>query len=108
MTLALKNDCPHRTTIFRLYREFQRHNFTLEVAETEGRPQTSVTEENITAVRKMLDEGRRMTNQQIEEILHLYAPAIHSILHDHLHVRKLCSLWVPHSLTKKQKTRRRT
>ncbi|GFS92243.1 hypothetical protein NPIL_374451 [Nephila pilipes] len=32
------------------------------------------------------------------------APAIRSILHDHLHVKKLC-LWVPHSLTEKQMTR---
>ncbi|CAH2011305.1 unnamed protein product [Acanthoscelides obtectus] len=50
MMLALKNDCPHRTTIFRWYKEFQRGNFTLEDAEREGRPQTSVTEENITAI----------------------------------------------------------
>ncbi|CAH2000429.1 unnamed protein product, partial [Acanthoscelides obtectus] len=27
MTLALKNDSPHRKTIFRWYREFQRGNF---------------------------------------------------------------------------------
>ncbi|CAH2000755.1 unnamed protein product [Acanthoscelides obtectus] len=57
MTLALKNDCPYLTTIFRWYREFQRGNFTLEDAEREGRPRTSVTEENITAVRTMLVEG---------------------------------------------------
>ncbi|KAF2884802.1 hypothetical protein ILUMI_21373 [Ignelater luminosus] len=56
MTRALNNDCPHRTTIFRWFREFQRGNFTLEDAEREGKPRTSVTEENITAVRKMLDE----------------------------------------------------
>ncbi|CAH2007742.1 unnamed protein product [Acanthoscelides obtectus] len=46
MTLGLKNDCLHGTTIFRWYRESQRSNFTLEDAERKGRPRTSVTEEN--------------------------------------------------------------
>ncbi|KAF2900210.1 hypothetical protein ILUMI_05976 [Ignelater luminosus] len=72
MTPALNNDCPHRTTIFRWYREFQRGNFTLE-------------------------EDRRVTYRQIEETLYLHAPAIHSILCDHLQVKKLYYLWVPHS-----------
>ncbi|CAH1983890.1 unnamed protein product [Acanthoscelides obtectus] len=35
MTLALKNDCPHRTTIIRWYRKFQRGNFTLDDAKRE-------------------------------------------------------------------------
>lgn len=108
MTLALDDDCPHRTTIFRWYREFQRGNFTLEDSERPGRPRTSVTEENVTAVRKMLDENRRVTYQQIEDTLGLNAPAIRSILQDHLHVKKLCSLWVPHQLTEEQMTRRVT
>ncbi|CAH2011188.1 unnamed protein product [Acanthoscelides obtectus] len=38
MTLGLKDECPHRKTIFRWYREFQRGNFTLEDAERKGRP----------------------------------------------------------------------
>jgi HTH domain in Mos1 transposase len=38
MTIALGDVCPHRTTIFRWYREFQRGNFTLEDAERPGRP----------------------------------------------------------------------
>lgn len=106
MTLALGDDCPHRTTIFRRYREFKRGNFSLEDAERTGRPPTSVTEENITAVRKMLDKDRRVTYHQIEETLGLNAPAIRTILKEHLHVKKLCCLWVPHSLTEDQMTRR--
>ncbi|CAH1955530.1 unnamed protein product, partial [Acanthoscelides obtectus] len=34
MTLALKNDCHHRTIIFKWYREFQWGNFSLEGAES--------------------------------------------------------------------------
>ncbi|KYN35096.1 hypothetical protein ALC56_10566 [Trachymyrmex septentrionalis] len=32
--------------------------------------------------------------------------AIHTILHDHLSVRKLCSRWIPHNLTEAQKQAR--
>ncbi|KYN34026.1 hypothetical protein ALC56_11649, partial [Trachymyrmex septentrionalis] len=31
---------------------------------------------------------------------------IHTILHDHLSVRKLCSRWIPHNLTEAQKQAR--
>ncbi|CAH1995149.1 unnamed protein product [Acanthoscelides obtectus] len=44
MTLALKDDGPHRMTIFRWYREFQRGNFTVEDAERKGRSRTYRTE----------------------------------------------------------------
>lgn len=59
-------------------------------------------------MRKILDEDQRVTYEQIEETLHLHAPAIHSILRDHLKVKKLCCLWVPHSLTEEQMTHRVT
>ncbi|GBP42928.1 hypothetical protein EVAR_87308_1 [Eumeta japonica] len=31
---------------------------------------------------------------------------VHKILHEHLAVRKLCTLWIPHNLTEAQKLRR--
>ncbi|GLH05037.1 Mariner Mos1 transposase [Gryllus bimaculatus] len=108
MTFALGDVFPHRTKIFRRYREFRRRNFSLEDAERAGRPRTSATEENIAAVRKMLDEDRRVTYEQIEDTLDLNAQAIRSILHDHLQAKKLCCLWVPHTPTEEQMTRRVT
>lgn len=30
------------------------------------------------------------------------APSVHKILHEHLKLRKVCTNWVPHSLTKEQ------
>ncbi|GLG99328.1 Mariner Mos1 transposase [Gryllus bimaculatus] len=107
-TLALGDVFSHHTTIFRWFRDFQRGNFSLEDAQRAGRPRTSVMKKNIAAVRKMLDEDRRVTYKRIENTLYLNAPAIHSILHDHLQVKKLCCLWVPHTLTEEQMTRRET
>ncbi|GFU47771.1 hypothetical protein NPIL_287221, partial [Nephila pilipes] len=55
ITLALGDNCSHRMTAVRWYREFQRETVTLEDAEKAGMLRTSVTEENATAVRKILD-----------------------------------------------------
>lgn len=52
-------------------------------------------EENVTDVIKILDKDRRVTYLQIEGILGLNAPVICSISKDHLHMKKLCYLWVP-------------
>lgn len=106
MLPVLGEDCPHRTTIFRWYREFGRGNFELEDAPRSGRPASSVSQENIVAVRKLLEADRGVTYRQIEESLGLNAPTVHSILHNHLQVRKLCTLWVPHSLTEGQMANR--
>ena len=51
----------------------------------------------------MLKEDRRITYKQIEESLKINAPALHTILHTHLGVKKVCTLWVPHSLTDAQR-----
>lgn len=64
-TLALDDDCLRRTTIFRWYRKFQRGNFSLEDAEKAGRSRMSVTEETVSAVKKMLYENRYIAYHQI-------------------------------------------
>lgn len=63
-------------------------------------------EKNITNVRQMLDKDKRVTCCQIVETLCLNATIIRAILKYHLHVKKLCFLWVLHSFTEDQKTRR--
>jgi hypothetical protein len=53
----------------------------------------------------MLESDRHVTYCQIEECSDISAMAIHTILHDHLQVRIVCSLRVPHALTYGQMVR---
>ena len=106
MSPVFGENCPHRSTIFRWYKQFQRGKFRLEDEPRTGRPVEAVTPENIAAVEKLLNKSRRVTYRQIQELLHIGAPAVHSILHDHLHVKKVCTLWVPHVLKEEQKAHR--
>lgn len=47
----------------------------------------------------MIEEDRHTTYVEIEASLSITAPNIHTILHEHLVVRKLCAQWIPHNLT---------
>lgn len=82
ITLTLGDHCAYLTTIFRWYKIFQRGNFNLEDAEG------TVNEENITDVRKILDEDRKVLDRQIEENSGLNVPIIFSIMKDHLRETK--------------------
>ena len=44
-------------------------------------------------------EDRSITQRQIAEILAVSQPVVHAILHDHLHMKKVCTKWVPRTLT---------
>ncbi|CAF4782647.1 unnamed protein product, partial [Rotaria sp. Silwood2] len=54
-----------------------------------GRPSTSVNEQTIDAVRKIIEDDPHSTYQQIENILGISSTAINSIIHDYLNLRKM-------------------
>ena len=47
-----------------------------------------------------------MTYREIETTLGITRTSIHSILHEHLCVKKICSHWIPHNLLNAQKKAR--
>lgn len=59
---------------------------------------------NITDIRKILDEVRRVICRLTGKTLNLYSPTIRSILKYHLYVTKVCGVWIPYRLTEDQKT----
>lgn len=58
---------------------------------------------NIDAVRELITEDRHSTYCEIEACLGISGTSIHSILHGHLHGKKICSRWIPHNLKIAQK-----
>ena len=54
-------------------------------------PSTSVVAINVDAVREMIERDRHITYREFQASLGIDMKAIHTILHDHLNVRKLCS-----------------
>ena len=55
----------------------------------------------------MIMENRRMKVCEIAEDVGISTERVHNILHEKLHVKKLCTRWVPQLLTLDQKRMRK-
>ena len=92
----MESNAPSHHTVFNCFRQFQHNKFCVQHAPPSGRPSTSVTEQTIDAVRKIIEDDLHSTYQQIEAILGISSTAINSIIHDYLNLRKVGTQWVPH------------
>ncbi|CAH1977019.1 unnamed protein product [Acanthoscelides obtectus] len=102
------NQAPHQSTISRWYEEFKRGRVSLSDDSRAGAPKTSVTQENVDAMRKLIIEDRHVTYREIEASLKISKTSIQKNLHEELGVRKLVSRWIPYLLTEEQKPARST
>ena len=64
----------------------------------EGRPKSVVIPKAIDAVRQLILQDRHVTYCEIETTLGISGASIHSILHEHLTVKKIFWRWIPHNL----------
>ena len=59
--------------------------------------------DNIYAVQELIMQHRHVTYREIETSLGISSTSIHSILHEHLAIKEVCSRWSPHYLTNASK-----
>ena len=90
-------------TVLYLFHEYERGKLDGSDSSRSGRPRTTVADEMIDTVRLMIADDLHVTYQQIEFSLRINSPAIYSILHNYLKLRKAWVRWVLHSLTNHQK-----
>ena len=95
----LANEAQSRTSVYRWYGEFNRNRSSLQNEFRVGRPKSFVVPETINAVRQLTLQDRHVTYCEIEATLDIIGTSIHSILHEHLTVKKICSRWIPHNLS---------
>ena len=98
--LAFGDEALSNRTVYNWFAEFQHGRTFLSDEFREDRPSTSVVATNVDAVREMIEH---ITYREIQASLGIDMKAIHTILHDHLSVWKLCSRWIPHNLIEAQK-----
>ena len=99
---AFRDQAPSRSTVFYWFAEFRRGRESLEDEPRCGRPPTAVTPANIERVRELVLEDKRISIQQLQELLGIGSGSMQSILHDSLGLRKLECRWIPHTLTSEQ------
>lgn len=106
LNAAFGDEAPSRAMVFRWFAEFKRGRRSFEDEPRSGRPSTAVTEDNVGAVRSMLQHDRRITNENFQNRLSVGSAAVNTILHDHLGVTRRCARWVPHQLSDEQRETR--
>ncbi|CAK1598303.1 unnamed protein product [Parnassius mnemosyne] len=87
MISAFGDEAPSKTTIYRWFAEFQRGRVKLSDDPCQGRPKTAVTQENVDAVRKLVEEDRHVTYREIQATLDIGMSQIQIILHEQLGVK---------------------
>ncbi|EGI63876.1 hypothetical protein G5I_07706, partial [Acromyrmex echinatior] len=83
-------------TVYNWFSEFQCGRTFLCDSVKVVHPHLLLSSINVNAMCEMIERDRHITYREIQASLDIDMKAIHTILHDHLSVRKLCSRWIPH------------
>jgi len=106
LTEAYRDDTLLSTVVFEWHKAFKEGRENVEDDPRSGRPVLSTNDQNVEVVRAVIAKDRRLSVRMISEETGLDKDAIHRILTDHLHMRKICAKLVPKNLSVEQKVSR--
>ncbi|XP_073989689.1 histone-lysine N-methyltransferase SETMAR-like [Rhodnius prolixus] len=89
--------------VFTWAREFKGGRERVENESHDRRPTTSLTDDNIRAVRELIERDRRLTVEEISTEVGISYGSVQSIITDQLGFRKISARWVPKPKTGRQK-----
>ncbi|CAF1510471.1 unnamed protein product, partial [Rotaria sp. Silwood1] len=93
-------------TVTRWIQRFSNEQESFEDNPRSGRPITAITQQNIDAVKDLVNDDPHISIDYIAAILDISHGSVDAILKQHLGLRKITSKWVPHKLTQEQRQRR--
>lgn len=94
------------STVKEWAKRFRDGQESIEVGYRSGRPKSAVTIGKTLKIGWMVEDDPHITVDEIAIHEGISTGAAHAILIDELKVRRVCSRWIPHSLTKAQKDNR--
>ena len=86
------DSAPSETTVKRCYADFKRGRTEANDAECSGHPNSSVVPENTKKLHKLVLANCKLKLHEIAEELKISEGRVFTILHEHLSIRKLCSM----------------
>ena len=90
---------PSYSTVASWVSEFKRGRKDLNDEPRPGRPVSQSTAENVDKVHQLVLENRKISIECIVQETGLSTGTVHTILHEHLSMSKVCARWVPKMLT---------
>jgi histone-lysine N-methyltransferase SETMAR len=106
MQVVFMDNTPSLMTISRWMEHFTSGRQSTEDLPRSGRRSTSTSSENVDRVQRAIDSDRRLTVQQLEEMLSIPHTTIHRILTVELEMARVVARWVPKLLSDLQKRER--
>ena len=99
---------PAESIIFAWVKGFREGSITsLSDAPRCGRPLSSASTPSIEALENLIRENPRQSIRHLAEHLNMGKETVRTILHRELNLRKVCSVWVPHVLSDRNKIQRK-
>jgi len=92
-----------KTAVYRWVKLFSEGRECVTDEERSGRPATNRTEENITKVRHIVRENRRLIVRSIAEQVNIDRETVSKILTEDLDMRKVCAKWSQRSSPKNKR-----
>ncbi|CAF3250088.1 unnamed protein product [Rotaria socialis] len=101
-----KDSAPSYRTVAKWVAEIKDPKRGFEDAPRTGRPSTTITDENIEAVERIVMNDRQISVHRVSDELGIPKTSVHEIMNIHLGMKKVCTLWVPKLLTPLQRANR--
>ena len=99
-------ECMSRTRVFEWHKRFREGRTDVEDGERSRRPTISKTTNNIREIEKIVQADRRLSIRLIAERMSTDKEIVWQVLHDNLHMTKVCAQVVSKLLTSDQKEKR--
>ena len=106
LNTVMGENSPSVQTVRKWYREIGNGREDMTDLEHNGHKGSVVSESTIQTVKLAVEEDKRRTCRDLEEIVGIPKSTVHRILTEHLEKKKVFSKWVPHILTPQQKDAR--
>ena len=95
-----------RTMVFKWHKAFKEGRENVVNYPRSGRPISSTNDQNVEVVRAVMAEDRRLSVRMVANETSLNKNAVHRILTENLHMRKICAKLVPKNLSVEQNANR--
>ena len=92
--------------VFKWHKAFKEDRENIEHDPRSGRSISSTNDQNMEVVRAVMAKDHHLSVRMIAEETGLNKNAVHRILTEHLHMRKICAKMVPKNLSVRQKANR--
>ncbi|QQP38213.1 Transposase [Caligus rogercresseyi] len=100
------DSCPGLSTLQRWHTEFNKVFFCPGEEDLSWTSRETRTEENVTRVKRLVEDNPRMTTRQVAAEVSLPSTTVFRLLTEDLGLRNLLSVLVPHQLFEANKTQR--